>query len=103
MKFVSLGLDLGDPLDRHRLAALGREAVSPGRHMPERAAAVGDDKGFPLYAFLRYEPSERLTVGLLAGVTFAGELKLEDSDGRLISETDYDPAGFIGAAFRLTF
>ena len=64
---------------------------------------IGEERGFPLYGFIRYAPSQRLRLALLGGVTFGNELKLEDSDGRLIAETDQDPAPFIGAAFSLRF
>ena len=61
---------------------------------------IGEDRSFPLIAGLTWGPSYA-RLSLVAGAEFAGELRLEDSRGRRIAKSEYDPAPFIGFTFRL--
>ena len=40
---------------------------------------------------------------LLGGISVAGELRLENSDGHKITEVDYDPAPLVGLRALFTF
>ena len=63
----------------------------------------GEDDGFPLVATLEYSPLPNATLSAFAGVKLAGELKVEDSSGKQVDSTDYDPAPMAGFSFRVRF
>ena len=42
-----------------------------------------------------------MELSLLAGADFAGNLRLEDSNGRRLESSDYDAAPFVGLLFTL--
>ena len=64
---------------------------------------VGEDKSFTLAATLDYSPSPKMQLSLAAGVILGGQLRLEDSSGTRLANTDYDPVPFVGIATRLRF
>ena len=66
-------------------------------------SAVGQDRSIPLALSARYAPSLDIELGLLGGMAFAGNLRLEDASGRLLGESDYAAAPFAGAFVRLRF
>lgn len=96
------GLELGwDPSQAWSLAVGARyeafrfrlddDGVAPG--------GVGEEKGFPLYLSASYNAIPRARISALGGITFGGSLRLEDSKGDLIVQSDYDPAPFLGLVF----
>jgi len=64
---------------------------------------VGEDRSIPLALSATYMPDRNLEFTLLGGVEFAGELRLEDSNGNRVADSDYDTAPFAGALVRLRF
>jgi hypothetical protein len=64
---------------------------------------VGEDRSVPVAISAKYMPSRDLELTLLAGVEFAGRLRLEDRRGNRLSDSDYDKAPFAGAFARVRF
>jgi hypothetical protein len=62
---------------------------------------VGQDKSVPLAVAASYKPNRQLELSLLAGADFAGNLRLEDADGRRLESSDYDTAPFVGLLLTL--
>ena len=74
---------------------LDDNGVAPG--------GVGQDKAIPLYALAEYSWSEDLKLSLIGGAEVGGNLRLEDSSGNLVSDSDLDTAPFLGLTFRGRF
>jgi hypothetical protein len=66
-------------------------------------SGVGQDRSVPVALAATYSPSSDVELTLLGGVEFAGELRLEDSDGNRLDDSDYDSAPFAGAVARIKF
>lgn len=64
---------------------------------------VGEDKAVPLFAVADLALSPDATLSLFGGAEVAGVLRLEDSAGRLVSESDQSTAPFLGASLRVRF
>ena len=64
---------------------------------------VGQDRSIPVALAAIYMPAPDLELSLLGGAEFSGELSLEDANGNLLAESDYDTAPFAGALVRLRF
>lgn len=64
---------------------------------------VGQERSVPVYLGASRSFGDHLRLSLIAGVEFAGELRLEDADGGLIDKTRYDPSPFGGATLDLQF
>lgn len=64
---------------------------------------IGRDHSMPLVFSARLTPNDKLNLTVLAGLAINGELKLKDSDGVTVEQTDYDPALLFGAAFEYRF
>jgi hypothetical protein len=64
---------------------------------------VGEDQSFPLVFTTSWSPGPAVSLSLFAGIEFAGELKLKDSDGELLSQSEYDAAAIYGATFEFSF
>ena len=64
---------------------------------------IGQEKGLPLYATLSYDVGEKTKVSVVAGVHFAGELKVENSRGNTVAKQEYDPAPFVGILGEIGF
>ena len=74
---------------------LNDDGPSPG--------GIGRDQAFPLVFSGILEPNEDLRFSLFAGLELGGKLKLQDTFGKTIEETKYDPALLIGATFDIRF
>jgi hypothetical protein len=57
---------------------------------------VGEDEAASITASASYSPLPFVRASLEGGLTFAGNLRLEDEDGDRIVDEDVDPAPFIG-------
>ena len=66
-------------------------------------SGLGQDRSIPVAIAATYRPSADVELTLLGGWEFAGELRLEDSDGNRLAESDYDSAPFAGAVARFRF
>jgi hypothetical protein len=77
---------------------LGLGAVYQQRRFRlDRADGVGEDNSLPVRVRLAWHIDPSLSLNLLAGVAVAGEVRVEDRDGRRVGRDDYDPAPYIGA------
>lgn len=66
-------------------------------------SGVGQERSVPVFLGATRRFGHHLSLSLVAGVEFAGELRLEDADGGLIDKTRFDPAPFGGATLDLRF
>ena len=64
---------------------------------------IGVEKGVPLFARLTYTPSPRSKIDFFAGAVVGGELRLLDSSGSTISESDFKTAPLLGISASLEF
>jgi hypothetical protein len=64
---------------------------------------VGEDRSVPLYLSASYSRGRDLRISAIAGVDINGELRLEDSSGRRLAQSDYESAPFLGATFDIRF
>jgi hypothetical protein len=64
---------------------------------------IGVEKGVPLFARLTYAPSPRSKIDFFAGAVVGGELRLLDSSGSTISESDFKTAPLLGISASLEF
>lgn len=64
---------------------------------------IGQETSVPVYLGATRRFGAQLSLSVIAGVEFAGELRLEDADGDLIDKTHYDSAPFGGATLDLRF
>jgi hypothetical protein len=74
---------------------LDDEGIAPG--------GVGRDQSIPLVFMGTLEPNKKLRFSVFAGIELNGTLKLKDSMGDVIEESDYDPAPIFGASFDVRF
>lgn len=64
---------------------------------------VGEATSLPLHVRATYHPTPSVSITLLGGVVFAGELSVYDSAGVTLQTENYDSAGAIGILARLKF
>jgi hypothetical protein len=64
---------------------------------------VGEERSFPLFGSLTWEPSPNLSFSALGGVNLGGRLILDSPDGDRIASDNYDPAGFFGLVVTARF
>lgn len=74
---------------------LNDDGLAPG--------GVGEDRSFPIVFSIQYAPNPGVSLTAFAGAEFNGELTLEDTNGREISQQGYETAPIAGVAFRLRF
>ncbi|MEA3641983.1 MAG: hypothetical protein VBE63_18885 [Lamprobacter sp.] len=67
------------------------------------AAGVGQETAVPVYLGATRSFGSHLSLSLVAGIEFDGELRLEDANGGLIEKSRFDPAPFGGATLDLRF
>jgi hypothetical protein len=77
---------------RFRLDGAG---IAPG--------GVGEETNFPLWLRLSYRASENFSIDLYAGLTFSGQLKLDDFNGRQLARADYDNSATAAVVASLRF
>ena len=64
---------------------------------------IGQDKSFPLLLTLDYSPWPMTHINLLLGAELNGELRLEDEQGSVLGDVNYEPAPLLGFSFRSLF
>jgi len=74
---------------------LDNNGVAPG--------GVGRDQSVPFVFSGVLSLNEKISFSIFGGIQFGGNLKLKDTNGDLIEETDYDPAAVFGATFQIQF
>lgn len=65
--------------------------------------AVGQERSAPIFAIVGWNPTKKISLNLLAGVSVSGQLRLEDDDGDKLAKDDYDPAPFVGLKGQVLF
>jgi hypothetical protein len=64
---------------------------------------VGEDRSIPVFGALIWQATDLLQASFIGGVGFGSSLRLEDTNGRGLIKTDYDPAPFVGVNLGITF
>jgi hypothetical protein len=64
---------------------------------------IGDDRAFPIFAGVGYSFGPMIRISFIGGAEVGGELRLEDENGRSITEENHDSVGFMGFAFSARF
>ena len=64
---------------------------------------VGQDESLPLFLGVTYNFSNSKKLSLIGGIETAGELQLEDHDGNVLEQQDYESATFLGFSFYFRF
>ncbi|MGA9575427.1 MAG: hypothetical protein WBS20_15915 [Lysobacterales bacterium] len=67
------------------------------------AGGIGRDQSIPLVFSAGLTPNKQMNFSVFAGLEFNGKLKLKDSTGTVVEESDYDSALLFGAAFMFRF
>jgi hypothetical protein len=62
---------------------------------------IGQDSSFPIFGGITYNFNDKTSVSLIGGIETAGELQLEDCEGNLLQQQDYESAPFLGFSFYL--
>jgi hypothetical protein len=86
------------PTDEWEFALGGGSSFSRFRLDDDLPASdgVGEDESTPVWLRASWKPNETFSLDAIGGVSFGGELKLEDDDGDNIATSDYDAAPFVG-------
>jgi hypothetical protein len=64
---------------------------------------IGEESGMPLFLRVTHRVSNQAAFHLFGGIVLNGQLRIEDSSGRLLREDDRDPAPLFGATFIARF
>jgi hypothetical protein len=64
---------------------------------------IGRDLSLPLVFLATLNPGPKLNFTVFTGVELFGTLKLKDPNGRVLDESDFDPAPVFGATFEVRF
>ncbi len=67
------------------------------------AGGIGRDQSLPLVFTAKLQPSAKFSVTVFAGAEVFGTLKLKDTLGDAVDESDYDPAPLLGASLEIRF
>jgi hypothetical protein len=101
---VSLGTGLTFQTRRFRLSDKTRVAASGGARTGRTdEGGVGQESEIPVFAMLRWKPTAKTAIDLLAGVAFAGNVRVESKTGGRIADDSYDPAPFAGLKGQIFF
>jgi len=104
---VSFGTGIVFQSRRYRLrdktrVVKGGGAGSTGNNRTDDGG-VGEETEVPVFAMIKWKPTEKASIDLLAGVAFAGNVRVEDDHGGRIADDDYDPAPFVGLRGQIAF
>lgn len=102
-KNIRIGTGAAYQTRRYRLSDSGTRAASPGRPSRTDDGGVGQERELPVFAMLQWKPTPKSSLDLLAGVAFAGNIRVETSTGGYISDDNYDPAPFVGFRGTIAF
>lgn len=100
------GLKLGYTLNDHWSFGLAGRYENLEFRLDETGTTpggVGRDQSIPMVLSATWEPNDVFNMSLFAGAEFAGKLKLKDSFGETVEESDYGTAPIYGATFTLSF
>lgn len=91
-------LAVGGRYERLRFRMAGGEDGKGGR-----VAAIGEDRGWPVYARLDWRLQPQASLQLTAGFEVGGEVRLADGGGRTVAAARYGTAPFVGLGFEGRF
>lgn len=100
------GLELDYELDGNWTAGLGaawrtlRFRLSESGPTP---SGIGEERGMPVFLRVTHRFGNQSVLHLFGGLVLNGQLRVEDSSGRLLREDDRDPAPLFGATFIARF
>ena len=100
---VSLGTGITFQTRRYRLNDKTRVRGVGARFNRTDDGGIGEESAVPVFANVKWQISKRAVVDVLAGVAFAGNVRVESSAGGRIKDDDYDPAPFLGLRGRFFF
>ena len=66
-------------------------------------SGIGEERGVPVFLRATHAFGEQMSLNLYTGLVTAGELRVEDSSGKELSQVDFDTAPFFGATFSARF
>jgi hypothetical protein len=69
----------------------------------ETPNGIGQDTSFPIFGGVTYNINSSGRISLIGGVETAGELQLEDQNGNVLEQQDYESAPFLGFSFYFRF
>jgi hypothetical protein len=69
----------------------------------ETPNGIGQDTSFPIFGGVTYNINSSARISLIGGVETAGELQLEDQNGNVLEQQDYESAPFLGFSFYFRF
>lgn len=69
----------------------------------ETPNGIGQDESFPIFGGITYNINSSASLSLIGGFETSGELQLEDKDGNVLEEQDYESAAFGGFSFYYRF
>jgi hypothetical protein len=69
----------------------------------ETPKGIGQDTSFPIYSGITYNINSSARLSLVGGFETSGELQLEDQNGNVLNEQDYESAAFGGFSFYYRF
>lgn len=67
------------------------------------SGGFGQDRSLPVLFTVDYSPWPMTSLNLVLGMEFDGELRLEDPNGDILGDVNYDPAPVLGFTFRSRF
>ncbi len=100
---VSLGAGISFQTRRYRLNDKNRVQGNPPRANRNDDGGVGQESEVPLFLNVKWKPAPKTTIDFLAGVAFAGNVRVESKTGGRIKDDDYDPAPFAGLKANFLF
>jgi hypothetical protein len=65
----------------------------------ETPNGIGQDTSFPVFGGVTYNINPSAKVSLIGGFETSGELQLEDHNGNVLEQQDYENAAFLGFSF----
>jgi len=106
---LSLGTGITFQNRRYRLRdktrAVGGSPGSGSSNNSNRTddGGIGQETEVPVFAALTWKPTPKSKIDLLAGIAFAGNIRVEDDHGGRIADDSYDPAPFVGLRGQIAF
>ena len=97
---LSIGTGFVFQSRRYRLNDKTRAVDSRGR---TDEGGVGQESEVPVFASLKWKPTPKSSLDLLAGVALAGNVRVESSAGGRLNDDSYDAAPFVGLKGAIVF
>jgi hypothetical protein len=93
---ITLGTGITFQTRRFRLRDRTRTQGDPPRTNRTDDGGVGQESANSVFASLKWKPSRKTSIDLLAGVGFGGNVRGESKTAGRVHDDDYDPAPFVG-------